>query len=217
MITLSQITPHFARGWQTRTDSANSVAITFDDGPDAATTPQLLKMLDDTGLKATMFVIGQKCRKQGSLLREITAAGHALACHGYVHARHGFRGKAYLETSLRQSTYMLDEFGVTVSRAFRPPYGFIDFGMPERTRNAGFTPVLWSAHINDWKPQSEAELLRACERVVHERMILLLHDGHVSTSRLKPTLEYLASVIRARKWAMLKLPEHQHAGSAIQC
>ncbi|MBK6766955.1 MAG: polysaccharide deacetylase family protein [bacterium] len=114
MITLSQLTPHLARGWQTRTNSAGSVALTFDDGPDPETTPLLLKMLDDAGLKATMFVVGQKCRKQGSLLREVYAAGHSIACHGYVHTRHGFRGKAFLERSIRQSSFLLDEFGVKI-------------------------------------------------------------------------------------------------------
>lgn len=207
MISLARLAPHFARGWQIHTESPKAIAITFDDGPDPVTTPWLLTVLDQLQLRATMFVVGRKCRGQATLLREIATAGHAIACHGYVHTRHGFRTQDFLDTSLQQSRYLLDEFGIKMSPAFRPPYGFIDFSLHNKTRRAGFAPILWSAHIGDWKPQSEHSLRAKTETAVHERMIFLLHDGHESTRNLRPSLEFLRDEIQRNKWTTALLPE----------
>jgi len=58
--------------------NARGVALTFDDGPDPATTPKLLDMLDAAGAKATFFVIGRKADEHPEIVRDIVARGHAL-------------------------------------------------------------------------------------------------------------------------------------------
>ncbi len=188
---LSQIAPRLAFGWQTHCSSSGLAALTFDDGPDPVTTPALLKALDQYNLKATMFVVGQKCKGNASLLREISAAGHAIACHGYAHEKHWFRNSAFVQASIRQSMFMLQEFGVRMALHFRPPFGAIDPFMHKRVSDLGVNPVLWSAHVADWKPQEPAELKQRMCSVVHDRMILLLHDGHETTPNVIAQLPYL--------------------------
>ena len=50
------------------------MALTFDDGPNTAWTPQLLEVLDKHGVKATFFSIGHYAREQPSLLVERSPA-----------------------------------------------------------------------------------------------------------------------------------------------
>lgn len=208
---LSQIAPRLALGWQTHCAVSGQAAITFDDGPDPATTPALLKALELCNLKATMFVIGQKCRGNASLLREISSAGHTIACHGYAHERHWFRNSAFVQASIRQSMYMLQEFGLKMALHFRPPYGAIDPFMHKRVSELGVNPVLWSAHVGDWKPQDPNELRQRMKAVVHDRMILLLHDGHETTHNVIAQLPYLREELIKKQLGSIALADKKLA------
>jgi peptidoglycan/xylan/chitin deacetylase (PgdA/CDA1 family) len=57
------------------------LALTFDDGPDPHTTPQLLEALANHGAAATFFLIGQRAAAHPDLVRAIVDAGHELGNH----------------------------------------------------------------------------------------------------------------------------------------
>jgi peptidoglycan/xylan/chitin deacetylase (PgdA/CDA1 family) len=61
------------------------MALTYDDGPNTAWTPDLLELLAKHDVKATFFTIGKYAEQQPALLREVTAAGHAIGNHTYSH------------------------------------------------------------------------------------------------------------------------------------
>jgi polysaccharide deacetylase family protein (PEP-CTERM system associated) len=48
-------------------------------------TRRLLQLFADRGVKATFFVLGWVAHKDPGLVREIAAAGHEIACHGWSH------------------------------------------------------------------------------------------------------------------------------------
>ncbi len=54
------------------------VALTFDDGPDAAITPRVLDMLEAAGAKASFFCVGQRAAAHPHLVREIVRGGHSV-------------------------------------------------------------------------------------------------------------------------------------------
>lgn len=45
-----------------------------------------LEMLDDEGVKATFFCVGEIAGENGDILREILRRGHAIGCHGWDHS-----------------------------------------------------------------------------------------------------------------------------------
>jgi polysaccharide deacetylase family protein (PEP-CTERM system associated) len=45
----------------------------------------ILEFLQARGIRATFFVLGWVAEREPGLIREITRAGHELACHGYGH------------------------------------------------------------------------------------------------------------------------------------
>ncbi|GAA5022838.1 hypothetical protein GCM10025734_79440 [Kitasatospora paranensis] len=61
------------------------VALTFDDGPDPRSTPLFLAALERAGVRATFFVLGRMLVRAPELGREMAAAGHEIAVHGYQH------------------------------------------------------------------------------------------------------------------------------------
>ena len=47
------------------------IALTFDDGPNAQYTPQLLDLLKKYGIKATFFVVGEKVEQHPELVKRM--------------------------------------------------------------------------------------------------------------------------------------------------
>ncbi|MCF0130991.1 MAG: polysaccharide deacetylase [Pseudobutyrivibrio sp.] len=60
------------------------VYLTFDDGP-SDNTEQILNILDDYGIKATFFVVGQDIEQYGDAYRRIVNEGHTIGVHSYSH------------------------------------------------------------------------------------------------------------------------------------
>lgn len=59
--------------------------LTFDDGPYPETTPRILKILKDEGVKATFFVIGKQVERYPDLLKAEYEQGEGIGNHSYSH------------------------------------------------------------------------------------------------------------------------------------
>ena len=57
------------------------VALSFDDGPHAVFTAEVLEILDRYGAKATFFLIGERAERHPELVERIRAAGHEIGNH----------------------------------------------------------------------------------------------------------------------------------------
>src|SRR5256885_12286510 len=64
---------------------AKTIALTFDDGPDAEWTPRILDALARYGAHATFFEIGSHVNEHPEISRRILAAGHELGVHTFTH------------------------------------------------------------------------------------------------------------------------------------
>lgn len=73
--------------------------LTFDDGPSASSTAQILTTLEEYDIKATFFVTGEASEKNPEVLRAAVAAGHSVGVHSYSHDYAGIYAsvEAYLE------------------------------------------------------------------------------------------------------------------------
>ena len=61
------------------------VALTFDDGPNPATTNQALDTLSKYGIKATFFVLGKNVSGNEEILKRMKADGHVIGNHSWSH------------------------------------------------------------------------------------------------------------------------------------
>jgi peptidoglycan/xylan/chitin deacetylase (PgdA/CDA1 family) len=65
--------------------AAGTVALTFDDGPSALYTPQVLDLLAEHEVTATFCLVGTQAQRYPDLVRRIVADGHALCNHSMRH------------------------------------------------------------------------------------------------------------------------------------
>lgn len=66
-------------------DIVPCAALTYDDGPDAKTTPQLLAILKEKNVQATFFMTGSNATSNPAIARQIVEAGHAIGNHTFSH------------------------------------------------------------------------------------------------------------------------------------
>jgi peptidoglycan/xylan/chitin deacetylase (PgdA/CDA1 family) len=64
---------------------ARTVALTIDDGPDAANTLRVLDILDAACVKATFFFVGRYAAAYPELVREVARRGHTIGTHSRTH------------------------------------------------------------------------------------------------------------------------------------
>jgi peptidoglycan/xylan/chitin deacetylase (PgdA/CDA1 family) len=104
----------------------HTVALTFDDGPNA-NTPGVLDALKAQNIKATFFIVGRMAHAYPSVLARIAAEGHLLANHSATHALLGKKYVRHPEMLIAQirdvDNYIRPLMPANAKFYFRAPYG----------------------------------------------------------------------------------------------
>lgn len=61
------------------------VFLTFDDGPSINNTTKILDILQQNGVKATFFIVGEKAKENPSILKQLSDRGMSIGIHTYSH------------------------------------------------------------------------------------------------------------------------------------
>lgn len=158
--------------------SPDHVALTFDDGPDPASTPEFLGVLADHQVLATFFLLGSMVEQAPGLAAEIAAAGHEVGVHGFDHRYLTLRGPRAVRADLTRATELIASATGIRPRLFRPPYGVLSGPALATARGLGLTPVLWGAWGREWTPGSTAEsVFQTLLSGLDGGVTVLLHDS----------------------------------------
>ncbi len=168
-----------------RQTGAGSVALTFDDGPDAST-PQILALLRQYGVKATFCVIGLNVKANPGLLQAIVRDGHTLCNHTWQHdTALGRRSADMIRADLQRTNDEIHKAapGVPV-RYFRHPAGNFTPTAVQVARELGMTSLGWNVDPRDWDTktyQPGTPLTNQIVSVIQQNCapgaIVLSHDG----------------------------------------
>jgi peptidoglycan/xylan/chitin deacetylase (PgdA/CDA1 family) len=154
------------------------VALTFDDGPDRESTPLFASVLADRGIRATFFMLGRMVAEAPEIARDLAAAGHEIAVHGWDHRYLTVRGLRETRSDLHRATELIGSVTGTRPRLFRPPYGVLSGPALLAARELGLSPVLWGAWGREWTAGATAEsVFRTLAADLTGGVTVLLHDS----------------------------------------
>jgi peptidoglycan-N-acetylglucosamine deacetylase len=160
------------------TGRTDHVALTFDDGPDQATTPLFLEALAARGVRATFFLLGSRIAMKPRLAAQIAGAGHELAVHGWDHRYLPLRGPLATYEDLARTTEIITTATGRVPGLFRPPYGVLSTAAVLAARRLGLTPVLWGCWGKEWTPGATAHSVgQTLREELRGGVTVLLHDS----------------------------------------
>jgi len=159
------------------------LALTFDDGPNPAFTPQLLDILARYNVRATFFMVGRYAQAQPALVRQMIAAGHQIGNHSWDHINLAFASARSINEQLTRTSQTLEQISGAPIRYFRPPFGARRPEVLRAARRLGLVPVLWDAMTSDWvNPSADTiaqRLMRKIDSVTDSghAATIVLHDG----------------------------------------
>jgi peptidoglycan/xylan/chitin deacetylase (PgdA/CDA1 family) len=164
-------------------DDPGQIALTFDDGPNDAATPELLDVLARHGVRATFFSIGNFVRQRPEITRAVVAAGHLLGNHTMSHPKLSMEPAARVRQELADCSAVLEDLTGVAARFFRPPFGARRPAVLRIARELGLVPVTWNVTGYDWNPIGADGILKNLDAGIARNRRrgcgsnLLLHDG----------------------------------------
>jgi peptidoglycan/xylan/chitin deacetylase (PgdA/CDA1 family) len=154
------------------------VALTFDDGPHPDVTPDLLRLLDGAGVRATFFLLGRQTERYPAIVRAIVAAGHEIGVHGYEHRLLLKRTPSASRADIQRAFATITEISGVRPLWWRPPYGVGTATGHAEARRLGLRPMLWTCWGRDWTAScTGTSVQNAVLRGLRGGGTILLHDS----------------------------------------
>jgi peptidoglycan-N-acetylglucosamine deacetylase len=167
---VARLPPHSAR--------RHEIALTFDDGPDPHTTPQVLDLLDRYAAKASFFCIGEKALSHPGIVRDIVRRGHSVENHTRHHPiAFAFYGLGALRREVEAAQSILGSIAGRAPRFFRAPLGFRSPLLDPVLARNGLRHVAWTRRGCDGVSANRAAVLGRLVRNLAPGDVLMLHDG----------------------------------------
>lgn len=181
--------------WDIKTDE-KIIALTFDDGPHATYTPQVLDLLAKYDAKATFFVVGEYADKLPNLIQRQEEEGHEIANHTYTHPYSSTPQE--LEIELKKTNKAIFDITGTYPRLYRPVGGSYN----DRTINTavqnGYQVVMWSWHqdTQDWKEPGVDKIVTKVLSGARPGDIVLFHDAGGNRTQTVKALEKILPALK---------------------
>ena len=183
--------------------SPKYVALSFDDGPSLMYTPMMLDVLEENGVKASFFLIGQNITEETApIIRRMVQMGCDVENHTYSHPNLTQISDVQILEEVARTDSLIEAYVGTKPRYLRPPFtahnahvaGLID----EKIFIAGLSCQDWRADM-----PVEARVTRTLERVEDGR-ILLFHD---TNERTVEAMKTIIPQLKARGFEIVTIPE----------
>jgi len=175
--------------------AGGSIAFTFDDGP-SAFTPQILSVLQQDGVHATFFCVGQQVQASPGLVRETSQAGDVIGNHTWSHPNLTLLAPSQIRWQLSRTSAAIQRATGVSPTLFRPPYGAINATVRETAEQLGLRPVLWSVDSLDWERPGVTTLVSNVLKNAKSGSIVLMHDGGGDRSETVQALPHISSGLR---------------------
>jgi len=144
--------------------------LTFDDGPDPDSTPELLNLLQSYNIKGVFFCDGRAAEKYPELIDLILSQGHAVGNHAYSHP------DGWLTSTGKYMSDVSKAAEFTSSSLFRPPFGRMKTGQYRKLKK-DYRIVLWDLMPYDFdKTFGSGKSIAVLKKKLRPGSIIVLHD-----------------------------------------
>ena len=187
--------------WRIKKRGSKVVYLTFDDGPIPETTPWVLDLLDQKGVKATFFLVGDNVRRHPELLQEIKRRGHGYGNHTMHHLQ-GFKTtpRRYLR-DIKEADTLIE------SSLFRPPHGLMRWSQA-RVLKRHYNIIMYDLVTRDYSPKMTPEkVLANVKKYTRSGSIIVFHDSLKAWDNMSNALPAAIDWLKAEGYEFRTLSE----------
>ena len=182
-----------------------AIALTLDDGPDAAHTPAILRLLHASEARATFFLISGRVAGREALVAAAVADGHELGNH-HTRDEPSIRPPpAAFTAAVREAGTVLGQFGPV--RWVRPGSGWYTDAMLETIEGEGYRCALGSIYPYDAHVPSTRVAVAYILSNARPGAVIVLHEGGGRGRRTVEVLRQVLPMLRARRYRVVTLSE----------
>lgn len=167
-----------ADGENVVTEYKGKIAITFDDGPSATMTPQLLDGLKERGVHATFFLLGQYANESPEIVKRMKEEGHLIGNHTYNHVQLTKVSHEEFIKEIQSTNELIESITGETPQFIRPPFGAWKKSME---KEIDMIPVMWDVDPLDWCKDDVSCIVKNVVTHVKENDIILMHDRYASS------------------------------------
>ncbi|MCX7018987.1 MAG: polysaccharide deacetylase family protein [Candidatus Sumerlaeota bacterium] len=167
------------------------LALTYDDGPNSAITPKLVRLLRQKNAHATFFLLGESIRAYPSAAGELARAGSGfeLGNHGVTHKQFTKLGEDGIRREMDGCNDLITSISSERTRVIRPPYGSWNTRVRDICETMGLKIILWDVDTNDWRRRTTDQIVNTVLKEARDGSIILMHD------RFQTSLEATGRII----------------------
>lgn len=171
------------------------VALTFDDGPDTVWTPQILNILNNYGVKATFFCVGQRIQANPGVFMNIIREGHEAGNHSWNHPNLAKIPVAEVKSQIVRTDEEFNRLLGVKPAMLRPPYGALNRDVIETAISLGEKIILWNVDSMDWNGLTGQQVAANILSNTGPGSIILMHSATGEGGTLQGTVDGLPRVI----------------------
>ncbi|MBC8101872.1 MAG: polysaccharide deacetylase family protein [Cytophagales bacterium] len=203
----------FGRELEPRWAGKKRVALTFDDGPHAATTQAILDILKRSRVPATFFFVGTMAERHPELVRAAFRDGHSIGNHTFHHVTMVKLSEADAVTEIKACGNVLKAATGVSPHLFRPPGGQYHSVIAEDAAALGYHTILWTCDPGDYQRLHPATIAQRTLKTVTPGGIILLHSGVTETLRALP---YIIQSLREAGYTFVTVDEMLRTDAAAR-
>ena len=163
-----------------------TVAVSFDAAWGNEDTQMLIDILDQYGVNATFFVVGDWVDKYPESVRALADAGNEVMNHSTSHAHFSKLSHNEIVRDVNLCSEKIEQITGVRPTLFRCPYGEYDDHVIQAVNSLGMTAVQWDVDSLDWKGISAEEIQRRVLDRVQPGSIVLFHNAAENTPEALP-------------------------------
>jgi len=181
------------------------VALSFDDGPSPAYTPQILGVLEAYRAPATFEVVGSVAAGYLGILRQEEIDGFGLANHTWDHVDLTRQSAAGWVAEVDRTSALISSVSNRAVSCLRPPYGYTNGAVLAQLSARGLGEFMWDIDPSDYTLPGAGAIAQRVLGALHPGAVIILHDGGGNRSETVAALPAIINGIRAAGYSIVSV------------
>jgi cellulose synthase/poly-beta-1,6-N-acetylglucosamine synthase-like glycosyltransferase/peptidoglycan/xylan/chitin deacetylase (PgdA/CDA1 family) len=191
-----------------------TIALTFDDGPDPTWTPKVLEVLQRYGAHGTFFVVGSEVARHPELAKDIVADGNELGLHTFTHPNLQRIAPWRRELEFSATQMVIARATGVRTNLVRFPYSSkptaiddVNWQLVKQAGAQGYLVVVNDTDSEDWQRPGVAQIVRNVTPAADTGLVTLFHDAGGDREQTIEALNVFIPMMQARGYRFTTVTE----------
>ncbi len=186
------------------TAGAKVIALTFDDGP-SPFTPAVLSVLQQYGVPASFFDIGEEVANYPQYAQLVAAAGYPVEDHTWSHPDLTTLPAGGVAAQIDQTQAEIRAVTGTTPQCVRPPYNAWNSTVLSEVAGRGLTTMSYSVDPRDWTRPGVGAIVQNVVGAAFPGAVVDMHDGGGDRSETVAALPQIITELRAQGYSFVSI------------